>query len=99
MIFAELSKGSRTAEPVTSRITESDLYLNRILALILGRADSRFARRFTPPDCAETVPKPVVFEWLGLASSEKQIPQVVVIVRNQKSGKEHLEAVDRKSVV
>ena len=56
-------------------------------------AAHRTGVELTPTDCAKTVPKPFLFEWLGLASSEKQIPQVVVIVRNQKSGKEHLEAV------
>jgi len=46
----------------------------------------------SPSDCAKTVPKPVLLQPLELASSEKQIPQVVVLVRNQKKRQEVLEA-------
>ena len=47
----------------------------------------------TGNDRDKTVTEPLVLKWLGLASSEKQIPQVVVFVRNQRSRMELLEAI------
>ena len=38
---------------------------------------------FTPFDCVRTVPKLDLLKQLGLLLSEKQIPQVVVNIRNQ----------------
>ena len=40
----------------------------------------------------KTVTKPHVLKWLGLASSEKQIPQVV---ENLESGGKSIEALER----
>ncbi|PYU03287.1 MAG: hypothetical protein DMG34_13645 [Acidobacteria bacterium] len=40
-------------------------------------------------DCARTVHESNVFIALGLASSEKQIPEIVESIGNQNSGRSH----------
>ncbi len=47
---------------------------------------------FTPTDCAKTVLELLLFRPFGLASSEKQIPQVVLTIKNHRKPKEILEA-------
>ena len=48
---------------------------------------------FTPLSCAKTVPKFYLFSALGIALSEKQIPQVVEIIENRSERMEALEGV------
>jgi hypothetical protein len=45
--------------------------------------------------CTRTVPKPIELEVLGLALSEKQIPQ---IVENNQSGNERMEPLEATGV-
>ena len=48
---------------------------------------------FTPLSCANTVPKLYLFSALGIALSEKQIPQVVENIENCSERMEALERV------
>lgn len=48
---------------------------------------------FTPVPCAKTVPESDVFMPLGLALSEKQIPQITENTEKPKQGMELLESV------
>jgi hypothetical protein len=44
------------------------------------------ATSYIETDCARTVHESLMFALLGLASSERQIPQSVENIRNQKKG-------------
>ena len=50
-------------------------------------------RGVQPKDCVKTVPKPISLTALGLLLSEKQIPQVVVIIKNRPYRMEPLEVI------
>jgi hypothetical protein len=58
---------------------------------VLGREEVQSA--FNKLSCARTVPKPYLFSALGIALSEKQIPQVVENIENSCVRMEALERV------
>ena len=60
-------------------------------ATILRHKRSRLGRRITCPNRDKTVTEPLVLKWLGLALSEKQIPQVVENLESGGKPKEGLE--------
>lgn len=63
-------------------------------ATILRHKRSRLGRRITCPDRDKTVTKLLLLRLLELASSEKQIPQVVEKLESGGKSKEALETVE-----